>query len=67
MPDETKAPEVKVEIKDTDKPFQVVTIPDNNFHSGHMEKDHADLRAAQANKDATALGIKTRYAVVEKK
>lgn len=67
MPDETKAPEVKVEIKDTDKPFQVVTIPDNNFHSGHMDVNYALIRKDQANADAEKLGIKARYAVVEKR
>ncbi len=54
------------EIKDIDMPWRVVTIPDNNFHSGHMEKAHADVRAEEANKDAEKLGIKTRYKVIEK-
>ena len=53
-------------IKDVDRPFHVVTIPDNNFHSGHFKKEDADMRAEQANKDATILGIITRYKVIEK-
>ena len=53
------------ELKDVDRPFRVITIPDGNFHSGHMEKEHADIRAEQANKDAIALGILTRYQTVE--
>ncbi|MFA5015384.1 MAG: hypothetical protein WC549_07580 [Actinomycetota bacterium] len=54
------------ELNDIDKPWRVVTIPDNNFHSGHMEKAHADVQADQANKDAEKLEIKTRYKVIEK-
>ena len=53
------------EIKDVDRPFQVLTM-DGNFHSGHMTKEYADIRANQANADALTLGIQTRYKVVEK-
>ena len=34
------------ELKDIEKPFHVITIPDNNFHSGHMEKEYALARAS---------------------
>lgn len=55
------------ELREVDRPFQVVSILNNeqNFHSGHLSKESADMTAKKANEDAILLDIKTRYKVIE--
>jgi hypothetical protein len=48
------------------RPFRVVVAGNGNMHSGHMTLEDAQKRAAQANADADALGITSRYEVIPK-
>ena len=56
------------ELRDIERPIHVFGVCDKveTFHSGHDTKEEAEARKDEANKEAIALGIKTRYVVKEK-
>lgn len=55
------------DIKGIDMPFHVIVMLDSkeSFYSGHFDKETAQARCNQLNKQATELGIKARYVVKE--
>ena len=56
------------DIKAIERPWHVICILEGieGFHSGHEIKESAEACAAEANKRAIAMGIKSRYSVKEK-
>ena len=55
------------DLRDTERPYQIFGVLDGSegFHSGHIDKSQAEHALAEANKNATELGIKTRYILKE--
>jgi len=62
-PTPVEVPKIE-EPKEIDRPFHVVCVLDGEtYHSGHTNKEHAEMRIAQLNEQAVKLGIKARYIV----
>lgn len=57
------------DIREIDRPFHVVCILDKKegLYSGHFNLEDAQARCNQANEEAIALNIKSRYVVKENK
>jgi len=53
------------ELRDIERPIHVFSVLDKveTFHSGHETKEAAEARMEEVNKEAIALGIRTRYIV----
>jgi hypothetical protein len=52
------------QIKDTDRPFHVRTVPDNVFHSGYETEARANAVADQLTAKANDMGLTVTYKVV---
>jgi len=55
------------DIREIERSFHVVATLNGKegFHSGHFDKETAQSRCDQVNKQAAELGIKSRYIVKE--